>query len=137
MNLPQGSNIHPIFHAFKLKPFQGDGDVPELQLPPLSIENQPQVVPIVVVDSKIEGQPPREYVLVQWQGLYLEDSTWELLTDLLQEYPDLHLEGKAFSHREGADMNYEKREQCNNKQGYEKPNRKKKKPIWMGDFVTK
>jgi len=35
------------------------------------------------------------------------------------------------------DMNYEKREQCNNKQAYEKPNKKKKMAIWMEDFVTK
>jgi len=33
-------------------------------------------------------------------------------------------------------MNHEKKEQCNNKQGYEKLNRKKKRPNWMGYFVT-
>jgi len=126
LNLPQGSKIHPVFHTSKFK----------LWLPPLYIENKPQVVPTAILASKIEGHPPREYVLVQWQGLYPKDSTWELLTELLHDYSDLHLEGKTFSHQEGDDMTHGNEEQYNNKQGYEKPNRKKKKSNWMKDFVT-
>lgn len=34
------------------------------------------------------------------------------------------------------DLNHEEEEQYHNKQGYKKPNRKKKKPSQMRDYVT-
>ncbi|RDX99239.1 hypothetical protein CR513_17730, partial [Mucuna pruriens] len=71
--LPLGSQIHLIFHAFKLKPYNGD--------------------------------PAKVQVLVQWQGLYLEDSSWEILSELLADFPSLYLEDKVFVHRGRDDMN--------------------------------
>jgi len=34
--------------------------------------------------------------LLQWQGLYPEDATWENFNTLLKDYPTLHLENKVF-----------------------------------------
>jgi len=56
---PKESKIHPVFHAFKLKPFHGDIDNKELALS----------------SALVEGDPPQELVLVQWDGLFSEDST--------------------------------------------------------------
>lgn len=35
-------------------------------------------------------------VLKQWDGLPIEDVTWELLDDMLLAYPHLHLKDKVF-----------------------------------------
>jgi len=37
--------------------------------------------------------------------------------------------------QEDTDSIHEEDEQYHNNRGYEKPNRKKKKPNWMGDYV--
>jgi len=73
LELPKESKIHPIFLAYKLKPFHGDIDNKELALPYAFVENQPKIKPLAIVASKVEGDPPQELVLVQWDGLFLED----------------------------------------------------------------
>ena len=60
--------------------------------------HQPLLYPVAIVASEITaaGDPSQHRVLVQWAGLPPEDSTWEVLSELLQDYPDLHLEDKVF-----------------------------------------
>jgi hypothetical protein len=35
-------------------------------------------------------------LLIQWEGLFPEDATWELYDDIKTAYPHFHLEDKLF-----------------------------------------
>lgn len=42
-------------------------------------------------------------LLVQWEGLPLEETSWEDMPVFLKLYPTFHLEDKVLFHREGND----------------------------------
>lgn len=65
------------------------------------MENQLVIEPLVVLDVQRHNDPNLTKVLVQWQGLYPENSSWELLSELPKEFPDIVLEGKVYSQLEG------------------------------------
>ena len=51
LELPSQSQIHPVFHASKLKPAHGN-ESSALELPPQTVGNQLQVQPLAVFDWK-------------------------------------------------------------------------------------
>lgn len=61
------------------------------------MENNPLLRPVAILDSKPQHNDSTrdKLVLVQWEGLPMEDTTWEISSELQQAYPDLHLEGKV------------------------------------------
>jgi len=147
LELPKESKIHPVFHASKLKPFHGDIDNKELALPSAFVENQPKLKPLAIVASKVEGDPLQELVLVQWDGLFSEDSTWESLDQLLADFLELHLVDKVFFHRDGNDMGQGQEEEIemgsnpneelvDQYSQHVKPKRKGEQPNWMKDYVV-
>jgi hypothetical protein len=95
LELQSNSQIHPVFHTSKLKAYRGNSHQSLAALPPQSNGNQPQIQPLAVLNWKLnaDGQPP--YVLIQWQGLYPEDATWEDYMDLKKTYPSFHLDDKV------------------------------------------
>jgi len=104
LDLPLGAQIHPVFHASKLKPFNNQAETPKLELPPTTFNNQPKLQPLAVLDWRTSADSGAAEALVQWQGLYPEDATWENLDTLLKDYPTLHLEDKVFVDGEGDVM---------------------------------
>lgn len=78
----------------QLKPFHGT-ETTRLDLPPNAWNNEPQVQPLTILDWKQATSNSPAIVLVQWNGLFPEDTTWETLPELLVAYPDLHLEDKV------------------------------------------
>jgi hypothetical protein len=105
LELPTGSRIHPVFHVSKLKPCYGDHAAPTLALPLESVDNQPQIFPLVVLDIKQHEDPLQVKVMVQWHRLYPEDMTWEFLHQLQAEFPSFHLEDKVVLEAEGDVIN--------------------------------
>ena len=95
LELPEGVRIHPVLHCSVLKAFQGSPDsVPQVQLPPEAINGQPLVVPLAILDyrrSSTDDDAPWE-VLVQWQGLSPDETSWEDWTQLCATH---HLEDKV------------------------------------------
>lgn len=95
LELPEGVRIHPVLHCSVLKAFQGSPDsVPQVQLPPEAINGQPLVVPLAILDhhrSSTDVDAPWE-VLVQWQGLSPNETSWEDWTQLCATH---HLEDKV------------------------------------------
>ncbi|GAU44853.1 hypothetical protein TSUD_112270 [Trifolium subterraneum] len=88
LSLAPHSKIHDVFHCSLLKPHEGPPLTNIDQLPPYSINHHPLVTPLAIVGSQdrlIKGRVER-YVLVQWQGLSLEDTTWENWKDLSTVY---------------------------------------------------
>lgn len=91
--LPDSAKIHQVFHCSLLKPHHGPLHTPP-PLPTQIFDGCPVIKPLSILDSKLDTStnPPKTMVLVQWEGLQPEDTTWEDWTDLKTTY---HLEGKV------------------------------------------
>jgi len=83
--------------------------------------------------------------LIQWQGLYPEDATWESIPELLKEFPNLHLEDKVFVEGKGDVIAQdENNDSVSIEDGFEKDNLAAKfkpkpntnKPKYLEDYVT-
>jgi len=104
LELPPGVQIHSLFNVSKLKLFHNQDETPKLELPSTTLNNQPKLQSLVVLDWRTSIDYDAIKGLVQWQGLYLEDTTWENLDTLLKDYPTLHLEDNVFTEEEGNIM---------------------------------
>ena len=81
LNLPPTSRIHPVFHCSLLRPYNpplSALDTP-IMLPESAEDNQPLVTPLTILDSKWSGSGDDHQLLllVQWSGLWSEDTSWE------------------------------------------------------------
>ncbi|XP_062203820.1 uncharacterized protein LOC133906043 [Phragmites australis] len=77
--LPDGVNIHPVFHVNQLKKHLGAKAVPLPNLPLVTAEGKIKTEPLKVLERRIV---PRNHEavaqwLVQWENLSADDSTWE------------------------------------------------------------
>ncbi|XP_077249172.1 uncharacterized protein LOC143888617 [Tasmannia lanceolata] len=157
LKLPEGSKIHPVFHISLLKPFLGPLPQSVCTLPVQSFNNKPLISPLAIIGvrTSLKGDIPVEQVLIQWNGLLPEDTSWEGLQDLQQEYPHLNLEDKVNFDGVGIDRTSELQgtkepdssigmEEIENmaedeaQPEWENCNREKRlrrKPNWMDDYI--
>ena len=80
LELPEHSRIHPVFHCSPLKPFIGPLDTVQIEkLPPGAVDNQPVPIPLAILGHKTlsTNHGPKQLVLVQWQGLHPDETSWE------------------------------------------------------------
>lgn len=79
LNLPKHCKIHLIFHISVLKLCPNPDMDPPIVLPSSVIGNQTLVLPLAVLSSRIvkRGSVEVPQVLVQWDGLPLENTSWE------------------------------------------------------------
>ncbi|XP_061352587.1 uncharacterized protein LOC133297455 [Gastrolobium bilobum] len=79
LQLPPGSRVHPVFHASLLRPFCSSGSYKIHDLAATTRSIPPSHVPAAIISQhtiwRNGWQVPQ--VLVQWEGLLQEDSTWE------------------------------------------------------------
>ena len=102
VQLPEYSRIHPIFHVSLLKPYIATTTAPAaVDLPPLTSDNHPVVTPLAIVASKVipSETGPKHMVLVQWQGLPPEETSWEEWSVLKSLH---HLEDKVLLEGHGS-----------------------------------
>ena len=96
LQLPEKARIHPVFHCSLRKRFQGNPDSPNLsevvQLPSQFIQNQPLISPLAILSYRKASSTGSWEVLVQWEGLSPDETSWEDWNILQQEY---HLEDKV------------------------------------------
>jgi hypothetical protein len=95
LGLPPESKIHPVFHVSQLKPCH-DATIQPLELPPLAIDNHPLIQPLAILGWRNKEGTADQQVLVQWNGMLPEDTSWENLADLRTTFPNLNLEDKVF-----------------------------------------
>jgi hypothetical protein len=92
LQLPDSSKIHPVFHVSQLKPHHGD--VPStIEIPPEALEDKTPVQLLAVINWRDNAGNPQ--VLIQWDGPNPEDATWEPYGEILQTFPNFHLEDKV------------------------------------------
>ncbi|XP_026443844.1 uncharacterized protein LOC113343997 [Papaver somniferum] len=79
LQLPAGSKIHPTFHVCQLKPKLGNGMLPKTELPTVTKERELKMKPLQVLNTRIVRKNNQDVtqVLVQWEGLSAETTTWE------------------------------------------------------------
>ena len=84
LELPLGSQIHPVFHVSCLKAKLGQQVTPITQLPSVSSKGALLLELVAILkDRSIQLRNKTiTQVLVQWQGCTPEDTTWEDLSQL-------------------------------------------------------
>ncbi|WVZ01771.1 hypothetical protein V8G54_022577 [Vigna mungo] len=95
VDLPPTAKIHNVFHVNILRPHKGPIPSSPLPLPPDIEDNQPVLEPAAILDQKWDNSisPPKIQVLIQWQGLPLEEASWEPWLQIQQQFD---LEDKVF-----------------------------------------
>ena len=100
------------------------------------MDNEPVITPLVILATKwaSSSDGPELLALVQWQGLLLEDTSWESWTELKEEY---HLEDKVLSDVAG-DVMKQQQNKTDKKQTntHLRDKRELCKPHNLEDFVT-
>jgi len=94
------SKIHNVFHCSWLKFHEGPPPTHVDQLPPDSVDNNPLLTPLAILDFKtivVDGSPMR-FALVQWNGLPPDDTSWENWSELKSLYD---LEDKVLAEGDG------------------------------------
>lgn len=102
LDLPEHCKIHPTFHISVLKLCPNPDMAPPLVFPSTVIGNQPLVMSLAVLNSRIvkRGSVEVPQVLVQWDGLPdLEDTSWDDLSNFRKLYPAFHLEERCLLER--------------------------------------
>ena len=94
LQLPPKSQVHPMFHSSLLRAHHGPSPASPATWPLQFRDQQPLHRPLCFLDSKLNRNttPPTRWVLTQWQGEPLEDTSWESWTELCWDY---HLEDKV------------------------------------------
>ncbi|KAK0600514.1 hypothetical protein LWI29_015726 [Acer saccharum] len=89
LQLPTGSQIHPVFHVSQLKKSIGTTVRPSSTLPPTGPNGQMLVYPVSIVSRKIvkRNNQAVAQVLVQWSNTTPEDATWEDAAWIRLQFP--------------------------------------------------
>lgn len=120
-----------------LKPFRGSLEQKEeISLPLKFLNDHHLVYPLAILDYRRPSAKAPWEVLVQWQGLSPNETSWEDWTQLQRDY---HFEDKVILQGSKDDKNIEASSEIENaKEGVlkeEKPKGKIMKPPYLNDYV--
>ncbi|PKA48408.1 hypothetical protein AXF42_Ash021618 [Apostasia shenzhenica] len=89
LKLPPYAKIHPVFHVSILKKKIGNQQVAEILPQEATQLGQVQAQPIAILNRRMILRKRRlvEQVLIQWSQMSAEDSNWEDVTSLRQQFP--------------------------------------------------
>jgi len=141
LSLPSHSKIHDVFHCSLLRKHEGPPPSAIDQLPPFSVDHHSLIAPLAILGSQfrfVDGKSVR-FVLVQWQGLLPDDTTWENWEELTKQFD---LEDKVRFEEDCIDMSKggAKRKEAESAVEHiivARPKRITSKPKKLGDFVLK
>ena len=144
LELPEHSRIHPVFHCSLLKPFMGSPNTVEVEkLPSGAMDNQPVSTPLAILGHKTipTNHGPKQMVLVQWQGLHPDKTSWEDWASLQELH---HLEDKVLFEEQGnvtrsnPELQITRPNDNNNQRlAVGRPKRGNNTPSYLKDYVLK
>ncbi|GFS31446.1 hypothetical protein Acr_00g0017380 [Actinidia rufa] len=106
LELPEGAQIHDVFHVSLLKLKFGT-ITPISQLPPpVSTDSVILPQPYAILNHRIiqkGNYSPKNKILVQWKGTPRDDATWENQWQFSKTYPEFILADKDLA-SDGIDM---------------------------------
>jgi RNase H-like domain found in reverse transcriptase/Reverse transcriptase (RNA-dependent DNA polymerase)/Retroviral aspartyl protease/Integrase zinc binding domain len=103
LNVPAGSQIHPVFHVSQLKGKLGTRTLSSPLQPLHTPISSPSQQPYMVIGRRIlpKNNAPQVQWLVQWLHQSPEDATWENYEEFVAKYPEFVREDTNFL-EEGA-----------------------------------
>jgi Chromo (CHRromatin Organisation MOdifier) domain len=83
LELPPGTNAHPVFHSSLLKAYKPDSTGERMAQVPeaVSIDGQVEYVVDAILDERVRRG--KDEYLVHWAGYHTNDSTWEPMANVL------------------------------------------------------
>ena len=91
--LPPSFRVHRVFHVSCLKNVVGTNIRAQIVLPEQDNEGSIILDPVAILNKctcQLHSQSITE-VLIQWHNMQLEDTTWEPLLQIQQQFPHLKL----------------------------------------------
>ncbi|XP_027060833.1 uncharacterized protein [Coffea arabica] len=91
LKLPDGCSVHPVFHVSLLKK-SANGSQIHPTPPEATAEGEFKVAPKAILDKRViyrKGQEV-EQVLIEWENLNKDDSTWEDWSFIRVQFPELN-----------------------------------------------
>jgi hypothetical protein len=94
LQLPENTDIQPVFHVSQLKKHVGPKAVPQANLPMVTPEGYIKLAPVTVLDTRALPQQDNIITqwLVQWQNLDVSQATWEDKTFIKSTFPQFYQE---------------------------------------------
>ncbi|TYJ96446.1 Transposon Tf2-6 polyprotein [Cucumis melo var. makuwa] len=94
LELPEGALIHPVFHVSQLKKLVGEHTDVQPTLQQLNESFVWTTHPVEALDYR-QTKAGEWEVMIRWDGLSIHEATWEQYVDIVDKYPDFHLEDKV------------------------------------------
>lgn len=90
--LPNGCQLHPMFHVSQLKKHLGSKVIPSPELPLVDNEGNLKVYPAAILERRVvpRNNEPIIQWLIQWINLPHEAATWEDTDFIAKVFPDFH-----------------------------------------------
>lgn len=104
LRLPEGTQIHDVFHVSLLKAHKGTRPDNNPSLPPILQGRVVPAKPIRLLRARTRGGTRQ--VLAKWTEDVEDDATWEDTEKLLEAYPELELEDKILVEEGSNDTRY-------------------------------
>lgn len=97
LKLPEGSQIHPVFHVSQLKKSLSKGRQVSPKLPLVSGGGKLRIEPIAILDRRLvkRRNEPIVQLLVRWSNLSDEEARWEDADTIRVQFPEFNLGDKA------------------------------------------
>ena len=110
--LPEGAQIHPVFHVSQLKEHKPDHTPVFSDLPAQVDLSAGNLVPVQVLERRMvkKGNAAHVQIRVQWSGLPEAAATWEDYKVLKKRYPAAPAWGHAGSSEGGTVSNRDRQE---------------------------
>ena len=94
LQLPEGNQLHDVFHVSQLKWHLGSKAVPNAKLPLVTPDGKIKISPVAVLQRRLVPRKAGEYDvvvpqwLVHWENLSPEEATWEDASFIQATFPE-------------------------------------------------